>query len=119
MGAMLPLAISAARLPHNVVPVKQSIYLKLDSNQPDYTGSTVLKLRVNQPTSQFQFHAENLEITKLTLSDKQQTYAVSFEPADSMTINVIAEKELPAGDYTMAVEFTDDFNTDAVALYRA
>lgn len=111
--------VSAARLPKEVVPIRQSIYLKLDANQPDYTGSTVVQLQVEQPTSQFQFHAENLQITKLTLSDEQQAHAVSFEPADSMVMTVTCENELPVGEYTLTIEFADDFNTNAVSLYRA
>ena len=53
-----PVAGQGMRLGQDVVPTFQSIRLKIDADQKDYSGSVRIDLEVRKVATTFAFHAE-------------------------------------------------------------
>ncbi len=106
------------RLPHQVVPTEQSIRLRLDADQRDYTGSTEIALDVTEATSTFQFHSEGLTLTKLVLTQNNAANPTSFQAGELGIVTVNTEKPLHVGPAHLSIEFSNSFDTTAVSLYR-
>lgn len=112
-------ALEPNRLDPRVAPLSQSVDLRLDARQEKFGGSTRIALKVAAPTSSFRFHAQDLTLDPIVLSGADgKPVAVQVEPgADGMILATTAT-ELQPGDYTLEVEFSGSFNTQAVGLYR-
>ncbi|MDH3255393.1 MAG: M1 family metallopeptidase [Acidobacteriota bacterium] len=112
------LAEAAERLGHHVVPVSQSIHLTLDPNEADYSGSVAIELLVKNATDRFRLHAEGMEISALTLSHGEADIEVDHAPEGEEIVAVTAMESLSEGRYTLRINFTNAFDTQAVSLYR-
>ena len=109
---------AGARLDTQVVPTFQSVTLRIDAGTTEYTGSTTVELRVRTATQSFRFHAEEIPITKLTLAGKGGPVAVEHQSIDNAMVEVRAAQPLAPGDYKLQIDFTNEFGTKAVGLYR-
>ena len=119
---ILLLSASAAadiiRLGDQVVPTAQSISLVLDADQPDYSGTTTIVLKVNEATNSFRLHSRTNTIHELTLTGPSGEIPAKFAFGDDDGLIITADQELPIGEYSMSIAFTSPFNTQADALYR-
>ncbi len=106
------------RLGDQVVPVEQRVELELDPSQPDYTGRTRTELEVVTETNSFRFHAETMDLQRVELTRDGKPVASTYEALADAVIEVTTSEKLSAGRYTLEVEFADEYNTNAVALYR-
>ena len=114
---LAPLAHAAtARLGDAVVPVSQSVTLTTDPRSETYTGSTTIELDVKQPVSSFLMHALDLTIDSLKLSKGTTAIAATQAPGEDGTIVVTAS--LTPGRHTLAIDFTNKYNRQAVGLYK-
>jgi alanyl aminopeptidase len=118
--ALLPGVSSAkdVRLGTNVVPTFQAVELELDASTADYTGSVRVDLLVRKETKVFRFHAEAMELESVTLVRDKELLDLTYEVGEKGVVTVTTKYTLPPGEYKMGIAFNDDFNTDAVALYR-
>ncbi|MGK2855671.1 MAG: M1 family metallopeptidase [Thermoanaerobaculia bacterium] len=105
------------RLGTEVTPTYQLIDLKIDPEQKSYSGLTRVSLRVNEPTETIRFHAEELEIAKVRLDGPGATIPVKIETAKDV-VTLRAARVLEPGNYSLRIDFTNEFNTRAVGLYR-
>ncbi|HSH00419.1 MAG TPA: hypothetical protein VLB27_10235, partial [candidate division Zixibacteria bacterium] len=71
-------AFADARLGTQVVPTRQAITLTIDAAQLPYTGTTQIDLNVTEAVSAFTLHAEDMEITELTLENNGRPVEASF-----------------------------------------
>ena len=106
------------RLPSDVIPVQQSVNLQLDPDQTDYTGSTTIQIEVKKATQTFEFHAEEMELTKVTLRKDGVIMNLKHEPGKDNRVVVTAPQILEPGTYVLEIDFKNDFGTRAVGLYR-
>lgn len=113
---------AAGRLDANVVPTFEAIHLKLDAGQPDYSGTVRIDLRVAKETKNFSFHAEEMTITRIELRSAGAggggAIAIAHAPEENGVVIAATETPLAPGDYTLAIDFTNEFGTRAVGLYR-
>lgn len=110
---------AATRLGTDVVPRFQSVELRLDADEDDYTGSTRIELEVRAATDRFRLHAEDMTRQVLRLTGPDGNVALTFEMLDGNIIEVTTRKPLTAGEaYTLDIEFSSPFNTQAIGLYR-
>ncbi|HEX6203944.1 MAG TPA: M1 family metallopeptidase, partial [Thermoanaerobaculia bacterium] len=127
VAALVPWAAAAAeegadvRLGDAAVPRAQAIELTLDPARTDYSGRVVVDLEVVRETTSFRFHAEEMELTAIELVPAGGGEAIPLTPAPLGTdvVEVTAEAPLAPGRYRLAIDFTNDFGTRAVGLYRA
>ncbi len=121
IGALPAAEAPLGRLGRDVVPVSQSIALELDPRQPEYTGSVEIVVDVKKPVRSFRFHAEALNLLSLTLTplgSPSKPITLTAETKDDAQVEVAAEQAIPAGRHILRVDFRNDFDTQAKALYR-
>jgi alanyl aminopeptidase len=112
--------VDEVRLGTEVVPLRQSVNLRLDPGQTEYSGSTRIEIEVRNPTASFRFHAEEMTLTKVRLQPAAggESLPLAHEMLPRGTVRVTAPSPLPAGRYTLEMDFANDFGTRAVGLYR-
>jgi alanyl aminopeptidase len=106
------------RLGDVVVPTFEAIDLELDAGTADYTGSVRVDLLVKRETATFRFHAESMNLESVTLVQGKKVHDLTYEVGEKGVVTVKTEQTLPPGEYQLGIAFTDEFNTDAVGLYR-
>ena len=117
---LLTTALSAAdaRLGMDVVPTAESVKLSVDPRKDDYTGSVLVDLNVKKAVPSFRFHAQDLTIASLKLTKGKSVIDVTQAPDKDSTVVVTAKSALQPGKYTLAIDFTNKFNRQAVGLYK-
>ncbi len=117
-GFLNVMAADTERLKKDVVPVFQSINLKIDSRDSAYGGNVNINLSVKNPANTFIIHAEDITIVDLVFSGKDGEIAVTHQPGKNGRTTLTTAKELAPGEYSLGISFTAKFNTQAVGLYR-
>ncbi len=113
-----PGVVDPLRLGDAVTPTFESIHLKLDADRTDYTGSVRIELRVERPVTTFRFHAQEMDLNSMTLSGEGRTVTPTWETGPIGLVTATVPEPLTPGDWTLAIEFANDFGTRAVGLYR-
>ena len=111
-------AVEDQRLDPNVAPSAEQIELNLDSRSETYTGAVTIDLDVHRATSSFRFHAEDMELTSIHLSDGGRPIEVGVATGDEGLVKATTSRELSPGRYTLAIEFSKPYNTRGAGLYR-
>jgi alanyl aminopeptidase len=106
------------RLDPRVAPTFEAIELNLDANKTDYTGSVTIEFKVEASTSEFRFHAREMTLDRIELRGKDGSYDISCEIGDDGLAVATVDRELAPGNYTMEIDFSKEYNTQAVGLYR-
>ena len=110
-------AAASPRLGHAIVPTFESIRLIVDPAQPSYGGTVHIDLSVRERTGTFLFHARDIAIVRMKLSGKTGDVTAT-QAAEGDAVRVTAARPLEPGPYTLDIDFTADFNTQAAGLYR-
>ncbi len=118
LAFMIPLSAAAQRLPQNVWPTAQAISLKLDARETGYTGSVSIDLEVEATARDFQFWAQGQTFTRFTLKGVDGAVDTARSTTEEGLVTVTPVVPLTSGKYSLEIEFTNDFNTRAVGLYR-
>jgi len=111
-------AADTERLLKEVVPTFQTVNLKIDPRTESYEGNVSIMLTVNKTTNTFIFHAEDMSIVDLILSDKKGSVKAEHSAGEFGRTTIITDEMMAPGEYTLGVSFTANFNTQAVGLYR-
>lgn len=106
------------RLGHHVIPLFQAIDLELDPDQDRYRGTTRLALRVIEPVRTIRLHAEEMEIESARLAGTAGTMELEARTRERGELLLEASVPIVPDDYTLTIEFTNDFGRRAVGLYK-
>lgn len=107
------------RLGTDVSPRSQSLVLRIDARQKDYDGSTTIALRVKRTVTRFRLHAQELELTTVVLTRAGKPVTIHWTAVGEDQLEIRASKPLPPGDdYSLTIDFKNDLDTQANALYR-
>jgi alanyl aminopeptidase len=105
------------RLGNEVRPTYQVIELKVDPSTSGYTGSTRISLKVENEVPLVRLHADGIEISRVRLEGPGGTIRTKHNlTSDELTIT--PSTALAPGNYGLRIEFSNEFNTQAVGLYR-
>lgn len=108
----------STRLDRSVVPLFEAIRLKIDTREPEYSGSARIDLRVQGKTDRFRVHAKGLRLHRLELYGPRGRIPTSSE-ARAGFIEVRAPRQLMRGTgYALEIDFARPFATGAAGLYR-
>ncbi|MCG8603618.1 M1 family metallopeptidase [bacterium] len=110
--------LDSLRLEKTVLPTFQRIELKADPAAKSYSGSVKIAIEVRQPVQFFRLHAEDLGINNVTLSGNQGPRQVSYEMKEFGIIRILPGTLLKPGSYSLTVDFSNDFHTDATSFYK-
>ncbi len=111
-------AASNNRLDRDVLPIFESVKLKLDPSRPDYSGAVHIDLKVVTPTESFRLYAKNMDVISVRLAGAAGAVTVTHEAGESGLLTVRAEAPIAAGDYGLDIDFMNDFDRRANSLYR-
>jgi alanyl aminopeptidase len=111
-------ARAAYRLDKVVVPTAESVTLKLDADQPEYSGSVRIELKASAAADSFQLNVRNLKIATLSLASSAGAVPATYHDAPFERITVVPAKKLAPGTYTLDIAFTNAFDVKATGLYR-
>ena len=107
------------RLDDRVVPTFQKVHLVTDPGADDYTGVTEIDLRVNETTDRFRLHAFEMDLGAATLwRDGRELFALEVAPSEADLHVFTAPRSLEPGDYRLRLEFANDYDRRARALYK-
>ena len=108
------LAAPPVRLGRDVVPVSESITLKMDPGADTYSGTAVVELDVKKSVPTFSLHAEEMTIEKIMIDGVAATSA----SAPEQILVVTPGKALKTGHATMTINFSNEYDRRAVGLYK-
>jgi aminopeptidase N len=80
-----------------VAPTFEAVELRLDSDQPTYTGSVRIELQVKEATRTFRFHANGQEFQRLTLKGAGGPIDVHVERGEEGLVTASTEAPLAPG----------------------
>ena len=107
------------RLGNDVVPTYQVIDLELDPSRTGYRGRVRATINVLRPVTTFRMHSEDIDIDRITLAGpKGATIPLTYRTLPRAILAMNMEKPLPAGSYTLTIDFSNEFDKRAVGLYR-
>jgi alanyl aminopeptidase len=108
------------RLGRDVTPSFQFIHLNVDPRQPDFHGFTRIELTVHKSITEFRFHARDMKLETMVMKDaKGGQVAVSHSDVGGKGLMAVkAQRAIAPGAYTLEMEFSAKFNTQAASLYR-
>ena len=106
------------RLPPGIYPLSQSIELHLDPNVADYTGSTTIKIRVDETADRLGIYQLGLTMNRIVLKgpDVERELAATI---GEWNINWLADgKPVAPGDYELQIQFGAPYATDSLGMHR-
>jgi len=106
------------RLASEVEPTFQAIELVLDADDEVYTGNVRIRLRVHEPTTTVRFHAQDLDLMEVVLSDEGGHVAAEHSTGAKGLVTLQADHELAAGEYLLEITFANEYNRKAGSLYK-
>ena len=106
------------RLQPEIQPTFQEIRLDLDARKQDYAGSVRIELKVATEVQSIQFHAQEMKLTRVLLQDKKAARSLQAKEGSEGLVRAEDGKPIAPGDYTLSIDFTNDFDRRATSLYR-
>jgi cytosol alanyl aminopeptidase len=123
-GAALAAGTDAApplgHLPEWAQPESYKLAFKVDPKQEDYSGSTIIKLKLTQPSDFVWIHGKELKVSKVVVTDaagKKHTgkYTVAAEKEGVARLDLGGKLD---GEITVAIDFTAPLNKQLQGLYK-
>jgi alanyl aminopeptidase len=99
-------------------PTFEAVRLEVDPRQKIYRGSAKIELQVARATKTIRFHAEEMTLSALTLTGPKGAIAVERTASANGLQTLTAAAPLAPGAYALAMDFENEFNTQATSLYR-
>jgi alanyl aminopeptidase len=106
------------RLPTEVQPSFQEIRLDLDAREQDYSGSVRIEFKVASEVQAIHFHAQQMTLTRVILQSKKAARTLQAKEGAEGLVRAEDGKPIAPGDYTLSIDFTNDFDRRATSLYR-
>lgn len=105
------------RLGSDVTPTFQAVTLKLDPSGDDYSGSTRISIEVHRAVDSIRLHADGIEISGVHL-DLDGTPISLTHSIGNDVLTLETSPTLRPGKYNLVIDFSNQFNKQAVGLYR-
>jgi len=113
-----PSGAEGVRLGTSVVPVFQFLELDVDPAQATYSGATRITIEVNARVPNIRLNAQDVEIDRALLVLGEAETPLRIATPEPGVLQLEAGRPIDPGKYDLSIEFRNEFNTQAVALYR-
>lgn len=108
---------SELRLGNDVTPFFQHVALKIDPSGDDYSGSTRISIEVHREVHSIRLHADGIEISGVRLGLHGTPIVLTYSINEGV-LTLEPSTTLKPGKYSLAIDFSNQFNQQAVGLYR-
>lgn len=106
------------RLMSPVKPLAQAVKLSVDPAQERYTGQSIIELEITKATDFVEFNGLDLTTSKAMLTGKKSCELTVKQVSELGILRGNCAQSLPAGKYTLTVDFNAPFNRKSVGLYK-
>ena len=106
------------RLERGVTPTAETLRLDLDAAKSGYTGTARIDLTVAAATDSFQFHAQDMDLQRMTLRGTGGDVALTWRAGPHGVVTARAAKPLAPGPWTLEIDFANAFGTRGEGLYK-
>jgi alanyl aminopeptidase len=114
-------AVPQGRLPHWAVPQSYALSFKVDPAQQDFSGTTMIKVKLTQASDHLWLDGSELKVSKVTITDAAgNTHAGTYTSADPKAgvVRVDFGSTLKPQTLTLAFEYTAPLNAQLQGLYK-
>ena len=113
-------AYPAGPLPGTVKPKAYRLAFTIDPAAKDFTGHTEIDATLTKPAQSFFLHGSELRVTRVKVQSKAGNVDATYtELEHSGVARLDLPRQLPAGDITIAFDYSADFRTGAEGLFHA
>src|SRR5438552_6080242 len=110
-------ANTPGKLPKQVVPLEYSVRIVPDLAKLTFTGSERIKVKATAPTRELVLNSAELEIAKASVDGIHLSPdAIKLDPNNEL-LTIALPNELPAGEHTIALEFSGKITPKGRGLY--
>ena len=115
-----PKTIPTGRLPESISPTEYAIHLKVDPDQPTFTGKVVINLKLEEATSHIWLHGKDITARSVTLTPKGGTGITgTYEEVDPTGVAKLTfDQAITATSAKLVIEYEAPFNEALEGLYR-
>ncbi|MBT8092477.1 MAG: M1 family metallopeptidase [Gammaproteobacteria bacterium] len=113
-------AVPEGRLPGGVRPQAYRLDLLLDPRRDDFHGTVEIDIRLDQPASNIWLHGQDLRVMAASArADDGRAVAAEYaEQEGSGVARVSFVEELPAGAFTLQLDYGAAFNRNLAGLFK-
>lgn len=106
------------RLGQAVQPLRQSVFLRVDPAQEQFSGKTEIEVEVKRAGASIRFHCADIQVKKAMLVQGSQRKPLMIKAAKNDIVIATSPAKLAPGRYRMALEFQGPFNHRSAGLYK-
>jgi len=116
--------IPHAQLPDTVTPRAYRVDMMIDPQQEGMSGSVAIDVTVNDAANNIWIHAKEMTVSAARIAYKDGTKAelkfnaIPLDEAPSGIAYLSSDKDLPAGDATITVDYTTPYNQNLNSAYQ-
>ena len=113
-----PVPAQDYRLGQAVQPLRQSVFLRVDPSQEQFSGTTEIEVEVKRAGSPIRFHCADIRVAKAVLVQGAQRKNLKLQTAKNDMILATCPGPLAPGRYRLALDFQGPFNRRSAGLYK-
>ena len=106
------------RLPPEITPAAQRVYLELDPSTPEYSGTTTIRLEVGSASEKIGVHQIGLDLREIRLSGDGAVRTLAATPGDWDITWLADGQPIEPGEYELDLAFSGRYSTDALGMHR-
>ncbi|MFC5472664.1 M1 family metallopeptidase [Paraherbaspirillum soli] len=113
--------VPLGKLPRWAQPLAYHLDFRVDPRQSAYSGISTIEIELKQAADHLWLHGQDLSVGKVTLTDPaKRTHAATYSVAAAKEGVALVNfgSTLPAGRYSVKLEFTAPFNEQLEGLYK-
>jgi len=110
----------AGRLPQDTRPKAYRVDLVLDPRRDNFTGKVEIDIQMDKPSDRIWIHGKNLTMNAISavLPDGKEVPAKYKEVLDSGVAQVLFDQALPAGPFTLKMDYSAAFDRNLAGLFK-
>lgn len=110
----------AGKLPDGVRPTAYRLDLLLDPRRDDFSGQVEIDIEMASAADRIWLHGKNLGVSEITaiLPDGREVAAEYREVLDSGVAAVSFAEALPAGNFTLRIDYTAAYDLNLAGLFK-
>ncbi len=108
------------RLPEGVRPTAYRLDLLLDPRRDDFSGTVDIDIQLDEPADHIWMHGKDIRVSEATATTANgKSIAADYQQVlDSGVVRVSFAEPLPAGEFTLSLAYSADFDRNLSGLFK-